>query len=144
MPTDDAVCVSNAIAELLNDTRCSVVGVGVDVVDVSRVAQDLTCDRLRRRFFTPNEAAQAATCEQVAGRFAAKEAVWKALGLGLGASAFTDVEVIVHRNGVVCTLSGAAERRARERGIAAVLVSWAHDRGEAVAVALAVSEMRAA
>ncbi len=76
----------------------NVVGVGVDAVDVDRFRRLL--DRrpgFARRYFTETERDDAARAEDLtqslAARFAAKEAVMKALGIGLGGFALTDVEV---------------------------------------------------
>ena len=75
------------------------IGLGVDLVDVARFRQSLArSPRLAERLFTPAERAYAARnadpAERLAVRFAAKEAVMKALGVGLGAFDFHDVEVL--------------------------------------------------
>jgi holo-[acyl-carrier protein] synthase len=76
----------------------SVVGVGVDAVDVERFRQILARQPgFAARFFTDIEQADANRSpdpsERLAARFAAKEAVMKALGTGLGGFALTEVEV---------------------------------------------------
>jgi holo-[acyl-carrier protein] synthase len=76
----------------------AIVGVGVDAVDVDRFRRLLQRrPRLAERCFTETErgdAVRSSDCaESLAARFAAKEAVMKALGRGLGAFALTDVEV---------------------------------------------------
>jgi holo-[acyl-carrier protein] synthase len=76
----------------------AIVGVGVDAVDVGRFRRLLERrPRLAERCFTETERADAVRssdrAESLAARFAAKEAVMKALGRGLGAFALTDVEV---------------------------------------------------
>jgi holo-[acyl-carrier protein] synthase len=77
------------------------VGVGIDAVDVDRFRA--TLDRrpaLRQRLFTEAEQTYADRAadptERLAARFAAKEATMKALGVGIGAFPFTDVEVVRH------------------------------------------------
>ena len=89
-----------------------VVGVGVDAVDVDRFRRVL--DRrahLAERLFTGGERAYARAASdpvpRLSTRFAAKEATMKALGVGLGAFPFADVEVV--RNG----LDGPVPRPAR-------------------------------
>ena len=84
----------------MNDAvPAAVIGVGTDLVEVARIRTAL--DRtpgLRDRVFTPAEYAYSARhrdpAPHLAGRFAVKEAVMKALGQGLGAVSFTDIEVI--------------------------------------------------
>jgi holo-[acyl-carrier protein] synthase len=76
----------------------AIVGVGVDAVDVTRFRRLLERrPRVAERCFTESERADAVRssdqAESLAARFAAKEAVMKALGRGLGAFALTDVEV---------------------------------------------------
>ncbi|HEY4927833.1 MAG TPA: holo-ACP synthase [Acidimicrobiales bacterium] len=76
-----------------------VVGVGIDAVDIDRLRAMLARRRnLDHRLFTPGELAYAALAPdplpRLATRFATKEAVMKALGLGLGAFGFHDVEVV--------------------------------------------------
>ena len=75
-----------------------IVGVGVDAVDVARFRKVLERrPSFGTRSFTDSERADAAgsadVAQSLAARFAAKEAVMKALGSGLGAFAWTDVEV---------------------------------------------------
>jgi holo-[acyl-carrier protein] synthase len=76
----------------------SVVGVGVDAVDVDRFRRILARrPGFAARFFTDTEQADAGRApdptQSLAARFAAKEAVMKALRTGLGGFALTDVEV---------------------------------------------------
>jgi holo-[acyl-carrier protein] synthase len=76
-----------------------VVGIGIDAVDVDRFRRVLSRrPRLAERLFTDTERADAAgtvdPAERLAARFAAKEAVMKALGQGLGSFALRDVEVV--------------------------------------------------
>ena len=76
----------------------TVVGIGVDAVDVARFRQLLARrPGFAARFFTATEQADAHRApdptESLAARFAAKEAVMKALGTGLGGFALTEVEV---------------------------------------------------
>lgn len=114
---------------------------GIDIVETARVAQLLARhpDRARQRLFTPTELDYAAgkkrEIEHLAARFAAKEAVLKALGTGwTGGLAWTDVEVTrdhAGRPGVA--LHGAAAALAADRGITTWLVSLSHTETHAVA-----------
>ena len=98
------------------------IGVGIDAVDVERFRQSLArTPGLAERLFTADERAYAARradpTERLAVRFAAKEAVMKALGVGIGAFAFHDVEVVV-------TDDGAAVARAAWGGEGAGRRAW--------------------
>ncbi|MDX2147896.1 MAG: holo-ACP synthase [Planctomycetota bacterium] len=122
------------------------VGHGIDIAAVARIA-DLVQrhdERFLSRVFTAGERAYSAgrkrEHEHLAARFAAKEAVLKALGTGwrLGI-AWTDVEVVADamgRPGVV--LRGVAAQIASERGIHEWSLSLTHAEGLAVASAIAL------
>src|SRR3546814_14004913 len=83
---------------------------------------------MRERMFTEGERAYAETAndptERYAARFAAKEAVMKAMGVGLGAFGFHDVEVLREEGGrPSLRVIGAAEPLAVERGVQAWQIS---------------------
>lgn len=111
-------------------------GLGIDVIEIERIERALERrPRLRERLFTPAELAyadeRARPGRHLAARFAAKEAVIKALpGPGLWPS---QIEVVAGEPPSV-RLSGAAESAADGRE---VLVSVTHSRDTAAAVALA-------
>ena len=129
-----------------------IVGVGVDAVDVVRFRRVL--DRrpsLAYRCFTSSEQSDAGRSadrvQSLAARFAAKEAVMKALGSGLGAVAWTDVEVMrapgtgATRNAPSLELRGGAAALAGERGAGRFHVSLTHT--DDVAIAFVVAERAA-
>jgi holo-[acyl-carrier protein] synthase len=122
-----------------------VVGVGIDLVDVDRLAAAMRRrPGLAARVFTDRERATTATgaraSERLAARFAAKEATMKALGVGLGAFALRDVEVLVSDAGAPSlVLSGAARAAAERRGAGALHVSLTHTAASASAVVIAES-----
>ena len=109
-----------------------IVGVGTDLVDVARLTTAL--DRtptLRDRLFTPAEAGL--PVESLAARFAAKEALAKALGAPGGLS-WQDAEVVVDEGGAPgFDLRGTVAALAAERGVARVHLSLSHDGGLALA-----------
>ena len=118
-----------------------IAGIGVDIVDVSRVASLLERygDRFLRRVFTDQEVryalGSANRAERLAGRFAVKEAVMKALGTGKSQGIlWRDVETARGAMGrPVVRLHGQAVRWLRQRGGERVHVSITHDGGKAVA-----------
>jgi holo-[acyl-carrier protein] synthase len=109
-----------------------IVGVGVDVVDIARFAGILArTPAVRERVFTTAEAAL--PLRTMAGRFAAKEALAKALGApGL---AWQDAEVTSGADGRPhLQLHGGVAERAHRLGVVASHVSIAHDAGVATAI----------
>ena len=120
------------------------IGIGIDTVEVERFRKALqTRPGIVDRLFTPAEQAygrrQRAPAERLAVRFAAKEAVMKALGVGLGAFAFHDVEVVSASSGAPSlVLRGGAASLASERGVVDWRLSLTHTErvAEAVVVAL--------
>lgn len=123
--------------------RVSIVGIGIDVVDVARMRDTITrTPSVRDRCFTPGEREYAERArdpaERFAVRFAAKEAVMKAMGLGLGAFGFFDVEVLRADDGVpTLHISGDAARLAAERGITRWHLSLTHTETTAAAYVIA-------
>lgn len=116
--------------------------VGLDLVDVPRLAAALARrPGMRARLFTERELADASDRpERLAARFAAKEATWKALGVGLGATGFHDVSVARGPDGrPELVLSGRAARLADERGLTTWWVSLSHTEGLAGAVVMGES-----
>lgn len=123
-----------------------IVGHGIDMIPVARIARSV--ERFGHRFldrvFTPSEQAYAAErkrqTEHLAGRFAAKEAVLKALGTGWRHGiAWTDVEITLNPSGQPgIHLSGEAERVASTLGIDTWLVSITHTEQHAAASVIGV------
>jgi len=110
-----------------------IVGVGIDVVDVARFERTLRrTPGLRDRLFTEREAEL--PLGSLAGRFAAKEALAKALGAPEG-MAWRDAEVVNDEGGrPVLTISGSVAARAAQLRAAVTHLSISHDAGIASAV----------
>ena len=130
----------------MSTPRGAVVGVGVDLVEVERVADAVARQpTMLARLFTEDERAiiargssAEASARSMAGRFAAKEAVMKSLGVGLGEVDFGDIEVVGGRGAVPhVALHGRAAERARLLGVAEIVLSMSHDAGMAIALAVA-------
>jgi holo-[acyl-carrier protein] synthase len=111
------------------------VGIGIDVVDVARFAESLRrTPSLRDRLFTPAEAEL--PDQSLAARFAAKEAIAKALGAP-GNLAWHDAEVVSLPSGQpTLEMRGTVAARAAELGASRALVSLSHDGGIATAIVL--------
>lgn len=115
---------------------------GVDIVRVDRIREALRRygERFTTRVLTDVEAAYVGTnAERFAGRWAAKEAVSKVLGLGVRGVGWRDIEVIRLPTGQPAVrLGGRALARAGQLGMGRVALSITHEREYAVAVASGV------
>jgi holo-[acyl-carrier protein] synthase len=126
----------------------AVLGAGVDLCEVDRMRRVLArTPGFAARVFTDDEQAYCRArrdpAERFAARFAAKEAVLKAMGVGLGACAFRDIEVVRAESGAPSlALHGAAAELAAARGIARWHVSLSHTSVVAEALVIAVGEGR--
>jgi holo-[acyl-carrier protein] synthase len=115
-------------------------GVGLDLVAITRFATVLERrPRVGARLFTAVELADTAgNATRLAARFAAKEACLKALGVGLGAGSFHDVEVGRASGGApTLTVRGTLAALAHEAGVTSWAVSLSHDGDVAGAIVLA-------
>ena len=111
----------------------AVIGVGIDVVEIDRFEASLArTPGLRERLFTPAEAVRSPA--SLAARFAAKEAIAKALGAPVG-MAWHDAEVVSESSGrPLLELRGTVLARADALGVTSVHLSLSHDAGIASAV----------
>ncbi len=123
-----------------------ILGHGVDLVEIARIA-DLARrhgDHFLRRCFSPEELALAANrkrqYEHLAARFAAKEAILKAIGTGWrGGIAWTDMNLVREPSGAPrLLLTGETAAIAQKLGIRRWLVSMSHTETHALASAVAV------
>jgi holo-[acyl-carrier protein] synthase len=112
-----------------------IVGVGIDVCDVERFAMSVhRRPGLVNRLFTPAEADRPVASQ--AARFAAKEALAKALG-GPSGLVWTDAEVVTDADGKPSfLLLGTVAQRAEALGVASIHLSLSHDAGIASAVVI--------
>jgi holo-[acyl-carrier protein] synthase len=110
-----------------------IIGIGVDLVDLARFERAL--DRtpaLTPRLFTALES-EGRALRSLAGRFAAKEALIKALGESTGVQ-WHDMQVVTDEHGnPSLELSGAALALAEARGVTSIHLSMSHDAGIAMA-----------
>lgn len=115
-----------------------IVGIGVDVVDLARFDRALNrTPQLRDRLFAATE--RDLPVRSLAGRFAAKEALLKALGATDGVR-WHDMQVVADDSGNPdLVVNGRAAEIVAERGIKSLHVSMSHDAGVAIAFVVAES-----
>jgi holo-[acyl-carrier protein] synthase len=115
---------------------------GIDIIRVSRIKDSLERfgDRFVLRVLTPTEAAYVRKRpETMAGRWAAKEAVSKVLGLGVRGIGWRDIEIERLPTGQPAVkLHGRAQKRAEQLGMGRVAVSISHESEFAVAIAFGI------
>lgn len=119
------------------------IGIGVDLVEVDRMRAALgRTPTLAARLFTDAERAYADAArdpaERYAVRFAAKEAVMKALGVGIGAVDWHDIEVVRAPSGAPSlVVTGRAAALADAAGVVDWLLTLSHTHRTAEAIAVA-------
>jgi holo-[acyl-carrier protein] synthase len=116
-----------------------IVGIGVDVVDLARFERTMSrTPKLAERLFAESERDR--PLRSLAARFAAKEAVMKALGRSTGIR-WHDMVVSSDEHGSPgLTLGGAAKAIADELGVTRLHLSLSHDAGVAIAMVVAEKE----
>ncbi|HLL79381.1 MAG TPA: holo-ACP synthase [Ktedonobacteraceae bacterium] len=118
------------------------IAIGIDIIEVDRVRKvyEHHGERFLKRVFTEAEIRQCrGKATRLAGRFAAKEAISKALGTGIHGVAWREMEVVQLRSGrPTVTLHGNARKRAELLGLSAFDVSIADLQAFSIAVAVAV------
>lgn len=121
-----------------------IVGIGMDIIEISRIKKALTKDAFRLRVFTAGEQAY---CEargkgnaaSYAARFAGKEAVLKALGTGFNGGTWQDIEILPNSAGQPqVALFGYFKDVAERKQIQEILISLTHAREYAAAQAIAI------
>ncbi len=122
-------------------------GLGVDIVSCKRIEElwRRHGDRFLQRCFRPGEIAvalgrqPAAAAATLAARWAAKEALLKALGESAAGIGYRDIEVVHDPGGVPSLrLHGRAREALSGRGVSGTLVSLSHEREHAVAVVVLI------
>jgi holo-[acyl-carrier protein] synthase len=117
---------------------------GVDMIEIERIEQGIARhgDRFYDRFFTPQEQSYCAgRTASLAGRFAIKEAVAKALGTGIGDISWTDVEVVCDQRGrPEVVLHNKAKELAESLGLHRWAISLSHTGTHAIGFAVATGD----
>lgn len=116
--------------------------VGVDMIEIERIERgiDRHGQRFYDRFFTPQEQmACAGRPSSLAGRFALKEAVGKALGTGIGDIRWTDVEILNDERGrPLLHLHNNARALAQQLGLTEWSISLSHTQTHAIGFVVAM------
>jgi len=121
-----------------------ILGVGIDIIEVARIqsSYEKFGERFLKRILHPNEIAYCLSHKSpapfLAARFAAKEAISKAFGTGIGAQlGWQDMEVAKRESGEpYVVLHGDGEKLLKERNGRVVLISLSHTQEHATAVAI--------
>ena len=124
----------------------TIFGTGVDIVETARIQDSLDKfgERFLKRCFSPDEVAYCQSMKypalHFAARFAAKEAISKAFGTGIGKElGWRDMEIRKHDSGApFVTLHGKGEQLGCARGVVEIFVSLSHCREYAAAHAVIV------
>jgi holo-[acyl-carrier protein] synthase len=129
----------------ISEQTALILGIGVDITEISRIKRLLDRKGFAEKIFTPTELAscgkQRAPETSLAGRFAAKEAVMKAIGTGWAKGvSWQDITITNDSAGKpLVELKGQARRIADQVGITRIHVSISHSGGYAVAQVVAES-----
>ena len=117
--------------------KLSRIPVGTDIIEIHRIEQAISNwpSSFLRRIYTK---AELDNCHDVASslaaRFAAKEAVMKALGTGAKGLNWRDIEILSNSNGVpLIQLHGRAQEKAKEIGITEFSITMSHSKQHAIA-----------
>lgn len=118
-----------------------IVGIGTDIVKIDRIKKAVEKDAFKNRCYTRQEIASASiSVESLAGNFAAKEAVSKALGTGFSCFGLLDIEILHNERGKpYVSLHRGAKKIADELGVCNVHLSISHEKEYAIAFAVAES-----
>lgn len=122
-----------------------ILGTGIDIVEIERIEKAASKQSFINRILTQNEKEywerKGCAAQTLAGLFAAKEAVVKALGTGFGSIEFKDVEVLHTGEGMpTVKLRGGAAVMAEKLHMTHVLLSISHCKLYAVAQAILEAE----
>lgn len=119
-----------------------ILGIGIDISDIDKIAKSVESEAFQRKVFTPAELKSCGeiknSAECFAGKFAAKEALMKALGAGIRQEVwFTQIEVLNNEAGKpYINVSGEAGMLLQQSGAKNVHISISHSMGTAVALVI--------
>ncbi len=115
-----------------------IIGIGTDIIEISRVAEAAQRKYFLQRLFTQGEREylEGKAAQSIAGYFCAKEAVAKALGTGFSGIALTDIEIVKNNSVPGVMLRGLAKAIAEDKKVCNIQLSISHCREYATAVAI--------
>ncbi len=119
-----------------------IAGIGIDLIEVKKIAKSISSEADLRKVFTEAEIEECRlvtnSAERFAGKFAAKEALMKAIGKGIRQGVwFTQIEVLNEESGApYIRVSGEVETTINELGVKNIRVSVTHTRATAAAVVI--------
>jgi len=119
-----------------------ILGVGIDIIEIEKVAKSIESAAFQNKIFTPEEINSCSAiknrAECFAGKFATKEAFMKALGLGIRQGIwFLQIEILNDETGKpYIHVNGEAEKQYHARGANRIHISISHSAGVAVAVVI--------
>jgi holo-[acyl-carrier protein] synthase len=122
--------------------KCGRVVVGIDLIEIARIERTLRDfgERFLHRVYTERERERYRNrVNELAARFAAKEAISKALGTGIRGIRWRDMEIVSNRRGKpIIVLHGSSRARADLLGITDFDVSLTHSRTDAMAFVVGI------
>ena len=122
------------------------VAVGTDIIEIARIQRSLDDfgERFLKRVYTERERERyRGRVSELAARFAAKEAISKALGTGIRGILWREMEVLSNRRGKpILILHGSAAERANQLGLTDFSISMTHSRTDAMAFVVAIGTGR--
>ena len=119
-----------------------ILGIGIDITEIKKIKENIRSLAFQQKVFTPAELKAVDRfknkAEHLAGKFAAKEALMKAIGAGIWQEVwFSQIEVLNDEVGKpYIKVRGEAEKRIKESGSEKIHVSISHSGGMAVAVVI--------
>jgi holo-[acyl-carrier protein] synthase len=126
----------------------TIIGLGTDITEIGRIQEmiDRHGDHFLTRIYTDDEIAYCkahkSSTERFASRWAAKEAIVKALGTGfIKGISWAEIEIQILKSGKpVVALTGSTQEFATSLGISEIQISMSHSKAYATATAIAVGE----
>lgn len=119
-------------------------GIGMDLVEISRIEKACEKEHFLNRMFTAEEVIRFRKFPvKLAGNFAVKEAVVKIFGTGFGKISPADIEVLRDERGKpYVVLYGAAKKMQENMGISSIFITITNEANYACAAAVAEGEVR--
>jgi len=128
---------------MVTGVQCLKTAIGVDIIEIDWIKRAVFRwqDSFLNRIYTQAELEETGNMSSLAARFAAKEAVMKALGTGFRDIGWKDIEIVNTENGAPSVrLYGRAAHKSQELGLARFEVSLSHSRKYAIAMVMAHAE----